>query len=318
MIRVKHDEEYSPFIHMNRERWKNLNGSSSFTLSEEDIGKLSALNEPLTLEEIQDIYFPLSHLINIHVERAKHLHGDVERFLKDKTQKIPFILGIAGSVAAGKSTTARVLQKVLSLGPGKPKVDLVTTDGFLLPNAVLESRGILNRKGFPESYDARRLIRFLADLKSGHQKVSAPVYSHLEYDVISDQLQQIESPDIVIIEGINVLQVNTGRKYRGPKIFVSDFFDYSIYVHSSEKNLLNWYVNRFLSLQKTAFQNKDSYFHKFSKFNKEESIEMATKIWNEINKPNLLYNILPTRFRANLILEKGAQHFTKSLKVRKL
>lgn len=318
MIRAKHDEEYSPFIHMNRERWKSLNGSSSFTLSDEDIGKLSALNEPLTLEEIQDIYFPLSHLINIHVERAKHLHSDVEQFLKDKTQKIPFILGIAGSVAAGKSTTARVLQRVLSLGPDKPKVDLVTTDGFLLPNAVLESKGILNRKGFPESYDARRLIRFLADLKSGHQKVSAPMYSHLEYDVIPDQLQKIESPDIVIIEGINVLQVNTGRKYRGPKIFVSDFFDYSIYVHSSEKNLLTWYVNRFLSLQKTAFQNKDSYFHKFSKFSTEESIEMANRIWNEINKPNLLYNILPTRFRANLILEKGAQHFTKSLKVRKL
>src|SRR5690554_2083544 len=318
MIRVKHDEEYSPFIHMNRERWKSLNGDSSFTLSDEDIGKLSALNEPLTLVEIQDIYFPLSHLINIHVERAKHLHSDVEHFLKDKTQKIPFILCIAGSVAAGKSTTARVLQRVLSMGPTKPKVDLVTTDGFLLPNAVLESKGILNRKGFPESYNARRLIRFLADLKSGHQNVSAPMYSHLEYDVIPNQLQQIESPDIVIIEGINVLQVNTGRKYRGPKVFVSDFFDYSIYVHSSEKNLLNWYVNRFLSLQKTAFQNKNSYFHKFSDFSQEESIAMATKIWNEINKPNLLYNILPTRFRANLILEKGTQHFTKGLKVRKL
>lgn len=318
MIRVKHDEEYSPFIHMSRERWKSLNGMNSFTLSEESISKLSALNEPLTLEEIQDIYLPLSHLITIHVERARHLHSDVEGFLKDTTQKIPFIIGVAGSVAAGKSTTARVLQKVLSLGANQPRVELVTTDGFLYPNAVLESKGILNRKGFPESYDARRLIRFLADLKSGHQEVSAPTYSHLEYDVVADKLQEIKSPDIVIIEGINVLQVNTGRKYRGPKVFVSDFFDFSIYVHSTEKNLLNWYINRFLSLQKTAFQDRNSYFHKYSNLTKEESIEMATKIWNEINKPNLLYNILPTRFRADMIIEKGAQHFTKSLKIRKL
>lgn len=318
MIHVKPDEEYSPFIHMNRERWKHLNGFLSFSLSEEEISSLNALNEPLTLEEIQDIYIPLSHLINIHIERARHLHSDIESFLKDQTQKIPFIIGIAGSVAAGKSTTARVLQKVLSLGPNKPRVDLVTTDGFLLPNSTLESKGILNRKGFPESYDARRLIRFLADLKSGHQKVTAPMYSHLEYDVIPNQLQTIESPNIIIIEGINVLQVNTGRKYRGPKVFVSDFFDFSIYVHASEKNLLNWYINRFLSLQKTAFQSKDSYFHKFAEFNQDESIEMATRIWNEINRPNLLYNILPTRYRADLIIEKGHQHLTKSLKVRKL
>jgi len=317
MIQFKNDEQYSPYIGIDRERWKELNGSISYNLSNEDIGSLNALNEPLTLNEIQEVYFPLSHLLNIHIGQARQLHAESSKFLKDNSLKLPFIIGIAGSVAAGKSTTARVLQKVLSLAPTKPQVDLVTTDGFLYPNRILESKGILNRKGFPESYDTRRLIRFLADIKSGKKEILAPIYSHLEYDVLEEQTQLINSPDIVIIEGINVLQVNLTRQHRGPRIFVSDFFDFSIYVHSNEKNLLNWYVNRFLSLQKTAFQKTDSYFHKFANLNHTESINTAKEIWNEINKPNLLKNILPTRYRANLILEKDFNHLIKRINIRK-
>src|SRR5690606_24123940 len=265
------------FITIDRPRWRELNGSIAYNLSHEDVSSLNALNEPLTLTEIQDIYFPLSHLLNIHIEEAEQLHQRANAFLKDGSKKLPYIIGIAGSVAAGKSTTARVLQKVLSLSPGKPRVDLVTTDGFLYPNRVLESKGILNRKGFPESYDIRGLIRFLADIKSGKEVVEAPMYSHLEYDIV-EETQIINKPDIVIIEGINVLQVNLKRQHKGPRILVSDFFDFSIYVHSSEGNLRNWYINRFLSLQKTAFQKKDSYFNKFADMEHDQTVKTAKSI----------------------------------------
>ena len=303
---------------MTRDAWKALNGQPSFVLANEDIQKLKALNEPLTMQEIQEVYFPLSHLLRIHIESYRQLHTHANSFFDNHTKHLPFIIGIAGSVAAGKSTTARVLQKVLSLGPGNPKVELVTTDGFLYPNSHLESRGILNRKGFPESYDTRRLLGFLSDIKSGKELVSAPVYSHLIYDIVPDQLQWIAQPDILIVEGINVLQVNVKGKHRGPRVFVSDFFDFSIYVDASPDNLQEWYTNRFEWLRKTAFQRTDSYFHRYANLNEKESAETAASIWNEINKPNLLKNILPTRFRADLILEKGSHHFVQSVKVRKV
>lgn len=305
----------SPFQLFTRDEWKRLNGQFSYDLIQSDIYNLHALNEPLTIEEIEDIYFPLAHLLNIMIQETKEVHVNVNGFLKKNTQKLPFIIGIAGSVAVGKSTTARVLQKVLSMLPGKPKVDLVTTDGFLYPNKTLVGRDMLNRKGFPESYDTKLLLNFLSAMKSGEERFEVPMYSHLEYDILKDQKQLVMSPEILIVEGINVLQVNSAK---GNNVFVSDYFDYSIYVDAAESDIMKWYVDRFESLRATSFQNTDSYFHRFADMDKSESIAMATNIWNEINKPNLEENILPTRYRADLILEKGSHHFVKNVRVRKV
>jgi len=318
MTDIEKKEQYSPYISISRDEWKKLNGVLDFPLSNEDISKLNALNEPLNLEEIQEVYFPLSHLLNIHIDFANRLYEAENGYLNSGRKRSPFIIGIAGSVAAGKSTTARVLQKVLSLWPNKPNIALVTTDGFLYPNKILEQRGIMNRKGFPESYDTKRLINFLADVKAGKENLRVPLYSHLEYDIIPNQAQEIYNPDVVLVEGINVLQVNLSEKHTGPQVFVSDFFDYSIYVHANEKNLLEWYISRFKQLQKTAFQNPDSYFHRYAALSENEAIDLAGNIWDLINKPNLIKNILPTRFRANLILEKGSHHFVRGVKLRKV
>lgn len=307
---------YSPFKRIDREDWKELNGHHSYSFSENDLEKLRALNDPLTIEEMEDIYLPLSRFIQIHMEYYWKLHNRVDHFLKNQTSKLPYIIGIAGSVAAGKSTTARVLQKVLALTKEQLHVELVTTDGFLYPNKTLIKKNILNRKGFPESYDTKRLLSFLAAIKSGKKRVSAPVYSHLAYDVIPDELQWIDQPDVLIVEGINVLQVNLQGGFTGPRVFVSDYFDFSIYVDAQEKNLIDWYVDRFESLRHTAFQDPQSYFHKYANLSVDDSKKMAFDIWNEINKPNLVKNILPTKYRANLILEKGKDHAVEAIKLR--
>ncbi|UOF92041.1 type I pantothenate kinase [Fodinisporobacter ferrooxydans] len=309
----------SPYIRFTREEWSDLRTITPLTLTEEDLENLQGINERLSFDEVSDIYLPLSRLLNLYVQATQELYNATNTFLGKHAEKVPYIIGIAGSVAVGKSTTARILQALLSRWPNHPKVDLVTTDGFLFPNAILEQRGIMKRKGFPESYDIKRLIRFLSDVKSGSRKVMAPVYSHLSYDILTDQMQVIEQPDILIVEGLNVLQIPKDEQLRpAPRVFVSDFFDFSIYVDADEKNISNWYIERFKVLRETAFKNPKSYFHRYASLTDEQAVNTAKEIWQEINAVNLQYNILPTRFRADLILEKGLKHRVQKVMLRKL
>ncbi len=308
---------YSPFRSFTRDEWKILEDHPQFPIADINLKELHGLNEPLNMEELEEIYIPLIRLLQIHITHYRNLHIEREEFFNNPSQSIPYIIGIAGSVAVGKSTTARVLQKLLSMLPEKPKVELITTDGFLYTNKELEERGMLNKKGFPESYDAKNLLAFLAAVKSGKEVLEVPVYSHLYYDVMENQVQEIKKPDILIVEGINVLQVTLSKKPRR-RVFVSDFFDFSIYVDAAEKNIKQWYLERFKKLQQTAFTNPESYFHKYASYDERELMDFANDVWDEINCPNLTQNILPTRFRADMILEKGEHHFVRGVRIRKI
>jgi type I pantothenate kinase len=307
----------TPFISFSREEWARLRDGVQLPLDAAELDSLVSLNDTVSLEDVADIYLPLVRLIQLYYAAAQSLYQVTNIFLGSPAAKVPYVIGIAGSVAVGKSSTARILQHLLARDPAAPKVDLVTTDGFLYPNRVLQDRGIMHRKGFPESYDRRKLLRFMADVKSGHPTLAVPLYSHLTYDINDDSVQIVDRPDILIVEGLNVLQ-RGGRSPRAPQIFVSDFFDFAIYVDADEQHLQQWYIERFLRLRETAFRDPHSYFRRYADLTAEEAVATAQRIWREINGVNLKQNIEPTRERADLILEKGARHGLERVYLRKL
>ena len=308
----------SRYISFAREEWSRLRAATPLDLDEWDLATLRGLNEEVFLDEVVEVYLPLSRLLNLYVSATQNLYRVTDTFLGKPTLKVPYVIGIAGSVAVGKSTTARILRALLAHWPDHPEVDLITTDGFLYPNKVLEERGLMSHKGFPESYDVKRLARFVSDVKSGKPEVAAPVYSHLAYDVLPGETKLVRQPDVMILEGLNVLQAENGGQRDAPGAFVSDFFDFSIYVDAEDANLERWYVDRFLALRDTVFQDKDSYFNRYASLSTEEAKKVARGIWAEINGPNLAQNIKPTRERAHLILKKGPDHSVRTVELRKL
>jgi len=314
------EDGLSPYRVFTRDEWAARREDTPMTLTRGEIAELQAFNDRLSMKEVEDIYLPLSRLLSFYVGAMQRLFRAMQRFLGTEDAKMPYIIGIGGSVAVGKSTTARVLQALLSRWPNTPKVDLITTDGFLLPNAVLEREGLMEKKGFPESYDTATLLRFLTDIKAGARPVRAPVYSHLVYDVIPGETVEVDRPDILIVEGLNVLQPNRAKAAKENKgtPFVSDFFDFSIYIDADEAVLERWYVERFMRLRETAFRDPKSYFHRYAAAGEKEARETALSLWTKINLVNLRENILPTRLRASLILRKGADHEIETVALRKL
>lgn len=310
--------DLSPFRVFTREEWAALRADTPMTLTVDDLVKLQSSHDPISIEEVVAIYLPLSRLLSLYAAATQGLFKATQRFLLAEDGKVPYIIGLAGSVSAGKSTTARVLKALLSRWSNTPKVELITTDGFLYPNAILQADGLMERKGFPESYDGTALIRFLSEIKAGKRQVQAPVYSHLVYDVVPNEYVTVDRPDILIVEGLNVLLPNRLPRDGKSIPFVSDFFDFSIYLDADEDQLERWYVERFMRLRETAFRDPRSFFSKYATLTDEEAVQTAKGIWHRINLPNLQENILPTRPRADLVLTKGASHRIERVALRKL
>ena len=303
----------SPFVEISREDWAALASHTEQPLTEAEISQIRGLGDFLDLREVSEVYLPLSRLLNLYVAATQQLHSVSNDFLGERAKRVPFIIGIAGSVAVGKSTVARLLKELLSRWEGTPRVSLITTDGFLHPNAELERRNIMHRKGFPESYDRLALLKFVADVKSGAEVVEAPVYSHLVYDIVENERIRIESPDVLIVEGLNVLQPPAA----GQEVALSDYFDFTVYVDAEVENISSWFLGRFEKLRESAFTDPASYFHRYAEMPYEDALARANEIWRTINLPNLLENIQPTRSRAKLVLKKGKQHAVESVLLRK-